>query len=197
MPVKHAHQYHLSGKFLESQLQASANSTGDHEPLPLCLRCLAAEVLLLLRLPAHGGAWGVAGHLRCLLLLWIWSCDGTSYPPLMGSLSIAPSTCDTSQPAAPVTAALASLAFWAQVHEGSALIIVGNKQAWAQLKSYSIALSVALRRNLNSWCNKADGQNHFDLGQIEIRRKKKAWNFPNVAADSQLVMIPFTNNSKQ
>lgn len=62
-------------------------------------------------------------------------------------------------------------AFWVQMRTGSAWIIVGNKQAWAQLKSRSIGLPVTLHRSPNAWCNKADGQNKFDLGQREIRRK--------------------------
>lgn len=176
----------------------TANSAGDREPFPLCLICLA-EDLLPLHLPAHRRAWGVAGHLRCLLLPWIWAQQlgwhqlltiggqpehGPQYlwhkPACCSCHCCSWDTCTV---------------FWVQIHIGSTLIIAGNKQAWAQLKSYSIALSVTLHRSCNSWCNKADGQNKFDLGQIEIRRKQKMWNFPTKAADSQLVLIPFTNNS--
>lgn len=110
---------------------------------------------------------------------------------------MAPSTCDTSCPAAPVTSAPGSLAqhfesryMWAALWQRG-----GNKQAWAPLKSCSITLPVTLHKSLNSWCNKADGQNEFDTGQKEIRRKQKTWNFPTEAADSQLFMIEFTNNT--
>lgn len=69
--------------------------------------------LLLLHLPACGGTWGVAGHLKRSLLSRIrmrGSCDGTSYPAAVGSLSMAPSICDANQPAASAPSALELLA---------------------------------------------------------------------------------------
>lgn len=65
--------------------------------------------LLLLHLPACGGTWGVASHLKRSLLSQIrtrGSGDGTSYPAPVGSLSMAPSACDANLPAASAPSAL-------------------------------------------------------------------------------------------
>lgn len=121
--------------------------------------------------------WAVAGRLRSLLLPWIWAqqlwwhqLHTISGQPKRGSQHLwhKPACCSCY-----LCPWVACTAFSVQIHIGSALIIAGNKQAWAQLKSYSIALSVTLHRSLNSWCSKADGQNTLDLGQIEIRRNRK------------------------